>query len=222
MTGCLPARGTFQTKLFLAAIVDGGDRAGRRRRCCSRRRCAAEIDARIEQTLVAEARLAAELLARRSAVDGRWRTSTPRPTASAQLLGARVTFIAADGRVVGDSSETLEALATMENHAHAARSGRGADATGSGDAPRYSDTLKIDMLYVAVPVQHPAIAFVRVALPLTDIRQQLQPIADGDAHGARPRARRRGASLAWISRRASAGACARIAGRRGALPRAAI
>ena len=32
------------------------------------------------------------------------------------------------------------------------------------------------MLYVAVPVRHPAIAFVRVALPLTDIRQQLQPV----------------------------------------------
>ncbi len=30
------------------------------------------------------------------------------------------------------------------------------------------------MLYVAVPVTHPAIAFVRVALPLTDIRQQFR------------------------------------------------
>jgi two-component system, OmpR family, phosphate regulon sensor histidine kinase PhoR len=32
------------------------------------------------------------------------------------------------------------------------------------------------MLYVAVPVQHPAIAFVRVALPLTDVRHQLQAV----------------------------------------------
>ena len=63
----------------------------------------------------------------------------------------------------------------MENHAQrpevvAAR------ATGIGRSRRHSDTLKIDMLYVAVPVRHPAIAFVRVALPLTDVRHQLQPI----------------------------------------------
>ncbi len=32
------------------------------------------------------------------------------------------------------------------------------------------------MLYVAAPVQHPSIAFVRVALPLTDIRQQLRTV----------------------------------------------
>ena len=34
----------------------------------------------------------------------------------ARLIGAHVTFIAPDGRVVGDSSEPLEALATLENH----------------------------------------------------------------------------------------------------------
>ena len=57
------------------------------------------------------------------------------------------------------------------------------------------------MLYVAVPVQHPSIAFVRVALPLTDVRQQLQSHPHGDADGARrsrssarPRSR-------WSSRR---------------------
>ena len=45
---------------------------------------------------------------------------------------------------------------------------------GLGKGRRHSDTLNIDMLYVAVPVTHPAIAFVRVALPLTDIRQQFR------------------------------------------------
>jgi len=51
-----------------------------------------------------------------------------------------------------------------------------ARANGLGRARRHSDTLNIDMLYVAVPVRHPAIAFVRVALPLTDIGQQLRPV----------------------------------------------
>jgi two-component system phosphate regulon sensor histidine kinase PhoR len=49
-----------------------------------------------------------------------------------------------------------------------------ARAGGFGRAQRHSDTLNIDMLYVAVPLRHPAIAFVRVALPLTDVRHQLR------------------------------------------------
>jgi len=80
-----------------------------------------------------------------------------------------------DGRVVGDSAETLEGVAAMENHQQrpeVLEAGR----RGLGRSQRYSATLKIDMLYVAVPVRHPAIAFVRVALPLTDVRDQLRPV----------------------------------------------
>src|SRR5207302_6104143 len=50
--------------------------------------------------------------------------------------------------------------------------------TGLGRARRHSDTLKMDMLYVAVPVQHPAIAFARVALPLTGVRRELGAIVN--------------------------------------------
>ena len=60
------------------------------------------------------------------------RSSTSKPTASARLLGARVTFIAPDGGVVGDSSETLDGVAAMENHGAAARSARGRRAAASG------------------------------------------------------------------------------------------
>ena len=63
----------------------------------------------------------------------------------------------------------------MENH-HDRPEVIAARETGLGRARRYSATLKIDMLYVAVPVRHPAIAFVRVALPLTDVKQQLRPV----------------------------------------------
>jgi len=130
-----------------------------------------ETDRRIEATLVAEARLAAELLAQ----------APPQASAEAldaeanrmgDLIGARVTLIARDGRVVGDSAEPFEALGTLENHA-----GRpeilGATATGLGTARRASATLDIDMLYVAAPVTHETVAFVRMALPLSDVRQQL-------------------------------------------------
>jgi two-component system phosphate regulon sensor histidine kinase PhoR len=133
-----------------------------------------QIDARIENTLVAEARLAADLLARGTAF-----STVPELDEEAdrigELIGARVTFIAADGRVVGDSSEPVDALAGLENHAQRPEVVE-ARATGLGRARRYSATLKIDMLYVAVPVAHPAIAVVRVALPLTNIRQQLRPV----------------------------------------------
>jgi two-component system phosphate regulon sensor histidine kinase PhoR len=167
------ARLTFRAQLFLAAfaaallalVVAGSLFATTMRR---------QIDARIEETLVAEARLAADLLARDTAA-----STIPELDEEAdrigQLTGTRVTFIAPDGRVLGDSAETLEGIAAMENHRDrpeviAARE------TGLGHARRYSATLKIDMLYVAVPVRHPAIAFVRVALPLTDVRQQLQAV----------------------------------------------
>src|SRR4051794_4029594 len=169
----LPFRATFQAKFFVAALastlialaVAGALFATTMRR---------QIDERIENTLVAEARMAADLLAR-----GRPIATGPAGDQEADrlgaLLGARVTFIAADGRVVGDSAETLDGVAAMENHRDRPEV-VAAGASGLGRARRYSATLKIDMLYVAAPVRHSSIAFVRVALPLTDVRNQLQTV----------------------------------------------
>ena len=113
-----------------------------------------QIDAQIESTLVAEARLAAELLGARGAAP----TIVPELDDEAdrigELIGARVTFIAADGRVVGDSSEPLDGVAAMENHAQRPEV-VDARRAGLGRAARHSATLNIDMLYVAVPVRIP-------------------------------------------------------------------
>ena len=188
------ARATFQTKFFFAALsaaIIALGVAGVLFATTMRR----QIDARIEATLVSEARMAADLLAR----------GVPRPSVQelneeagrvGQLIGARVTFIAPDGRVVGDSAETLEGLAALENHAQRPEVVE-ARVRGLGRSQRYSATLKIDMLYVAVPVQHPAIAFVRVALPLTDVRHQLQTVltATLTALGV---ALLGGAAIAWV------------------------
>jgi hypothetical protein len=46
----------------------------------------------------------------------------------------------------------------------------------SADRGVTAPPVKFEMLYVAVPVNHPAIGFVRVALPLTDVRDQLQTV----------------------------------------------
>jgi two-component system, OmpR family, phosphate regulon sensor histidine kinase PhoR len=129
---------------------------------------------RIERGLVAEARLAADLLSHRSAVVS-GRELQDEALALARDIDARVTLIAADGRVVGDSSQDDAGLAALENHGSrpevvAARQ------RGMGVASRFSATLRIDMLYVAIPVRHPSIAFVRLALPLTDIQRQLHTI----------------------------------------------
>ena len=86
-----------------------------------------------------------------------------------------MTFIARDGRVFGDSAEAPGAVATMENHASRPEVIEARE-HGLGTARRHSDTINVDMLYVAVPVVHPSIAFVRVALPLTDIRQQFRGV----------------------------------------------
>ncbi|HJZ76848.1 MAG TPA: ATP-binding protein [Vicinamibacterales bacterium] len=166
-------RATFQAKFFVAALtasVIALAVAGVLFATTMR----GQIDQRNEDRLVAEARLAGDLLARAGPI-ATVQESDQEADRLGELIGARVTFIAADGRVVGDSAESLDGIAAMENHADrpeviAART------SGIGRARRYSATLKIDMMYVAVPVHHPSIAFVRVALPLTDVRNQLQAV----------------------------------------------
>src|SRR5262252_2851674 len=169
---------TFQAKVFSAATVAaviGLTVAGTIFATTAARR----TDERIEQTLVAQAKLAAELLSRSSPASlegasgaGLIALYEPEATRIGQLLDARVTFITHDGVVVGDSAESEAGVAGMENHA---RRPEVVDARehGLGISRRHSDTLNLDMLYVAVPVMHPAIAFVRVAVPLSSIRQQL-------------------------------------------------
>jgi two-component system phosphate regulon sensor histidine kinase PhoR len=171
-------RPSFQLKLFAAAfvtavlslIVAGVLFATSMQR---------DTNTRIERQLLAETRLAAELIGREGALT---RTNTRDLAALdseadrlGEVLSARVTLIAADGQVVGDSSEPLSVLPAMENHESRPEVLQ-ARAGGLGTARRHSGTLGVDMLYVAAPVTHPVIAFVRMALPLTDIRQQLRSV----------------------------------------------
>ena len=83
------------------------------------------------------------------------------------VLGLRVTLIRADGRVIGDSDVSRQRLPGLENHGGreevaAALAGR------SGRAVRRSETLGVDLLYVAAPLAGgDAAMVVRVAEPLT-------------------------------------------------------
>jgi two-component system phosphate regulon sensor histidine kinase PhoR len=79
-------------------------------------------------------------------------------------INARVTIIAINGTVLGDSDEDP---ATMENHATRPEV-MDALASGLGESTRYSTTLSKQMMYVAVPVKDQAttMGVARVALPL--------------------------------------------------------
>ena len=81
--------------------------------------------------------------------------------------GARVTVIAADGRVLADSAHDPE---TMENHANRPEI-RQAFAAGEGRAVRHSATLNHDLVYLALRHQpargEPVV--LRLALPLKQI-----------------------------------------------------
>jgi two-component system, OmpR family, phosphate regulon sensor histidine kinase PhoR len=81
-------------------------------------------------------------------------------------LGVRITVIAPDGRVLGDSGEPS---AMMENHANRPEV-VDAQAQGSGTSARFSTTVGDTMLYRAVRESHsgnPRI--IRVSVPLEDI-----------------------------------------------------
>ncbi len=78
----------------------------------------------------------------------------------------RVTLVEADGRVAGESHRSS---AGMENHRERPEI-RDALQTGSGWAIRHSDTLDMDMLYVAVRTGDGG-RVVRVALPTSQLRR---------------------------------------------------
>jgi two-component system phosphate regulon sensor histidine kinase PhoR len=88
-----------------------------------------------------------------------------------QEIAARVTIIAPDGKVLGDS---LENPAAMDNHATRPEI-KDAIASGLGESTRYSTTLGERMMYVAVPIsnQGTVLGLARVALPLTTIEKSV-------------------------------------------------
>ena len=91
-----------------------------------------------------------------------------------QDIEIRLTMIALDGTVLGDSQEDP---AAMENHAMRPEV---IDALGSGlgESTRYSTTLGVRMMYVAVPVTNEGnvLGVARVALPLTAVENSANHI----------------------------------------------
>jgi two-component system phosphate regulon sensor histidine kinase PhoR len=89
-----------------------------------------------------------------------------------RALGRRITVIAADGAVLGDSEVPLDSLPLLQNHAGRPEvvAARKAGAFGVGKDVRKSATLGVEYLYVARALPEPKGAVVRVALPVAAAR----------------------------------------------------
>ena len=87
---------------------------------------------------------------------------------------ARITVTNLKGSVLADSEKSQEEIVKMENHAQRPEI-KSALEGELGEIIRYSSTLKIDMLYTAIPLKDKSnvIGVVRLALPLTYIQRQL-------------------------------------------------
>jgi signal transduction histidine kinase len=141
-----------------------------------------------DQFLASEARLAGELWSR----DGAFPDSLADRLGTA--LARRVTLIAPDGRVVGDSEFDGAALARLQNHARRPEV-VAALATGMGSSRRTSPSTGEQESYVAVPVSGRGVA--RVSLPT----RRLDAVADDarrDVLGASLLALLGALVIAWI------------------------
>ncbi|HAD03290.1 MAG TPA: PAS domain-containing sensor histidine kinase, partial [Desulfuromonas sp.] len=122
----------------------------------------------IRANLQREARLAAQMASREMVDLGR--DAPQLAQAIGKTLQARVTIIAEDGRVVGDSELSATALAGLDNHR--SRPEIAAALTqGHGSSVRYSTTVGGRMLYVAVrlPAAARTPAVLRIAVPLAAV-----------------------------------------------------
>src|SRR5690348_8019959 len=106
-------RTRFRTKLFVASVA-----AAALSLLVAALLLSSELAARqraaIEQRLTDEAHLIADLLAAAPGLQGADLDREADRLGSA--LAARVTLIEPNGRVIGDSEQTIEELQTLENH----------------------------------------------------------------------------------------------------------
>ena len=86
-----------------------------------------------------------------------------------EATASRITVIALNGRVAGDSELPPELVRRMDNHGERPEV-QDALRFGKGVYRRYSNTLKTDMLYVAIPFGEPEYqGTVRAAMPLAEV-----------------------------------------------------
>ena len=125
----------------------------------------------LENELTAEARLASEIIAP-------YFSNTPNLTQLdalaknwSNVLEVRITIIAADGTVLGESDDDRT---LMDNHSARPEIIQ-AGQTGQGSSIRYSQTLGANLMYTAVATRLDGklVGFTRVALPLSQVEENI-------------------------------------------------
>jgi two-component system phosphate regulon sensor histidine kinase PhoR len=163
----------FRTKVFLASLTAAAAALAVATVIIARE-VRLEERAAIERRLRDQALLIADLLSRNTARAADQDVDVEADRLAGVVKG-RVTLIAPDGRVLGDSDLDGDRILALDNHA-----GRpeivAAREHGIGIVERFSATESREMLYAAVPAAHPGIGFVRVALPITDVTVQLRRV----------------------------------------------
>jgi two-component system phosphate regulon sensor histidine kinase PhoR len=126
---------------------------------------------RLQEQLIAEAKLIGDALPQ----DPSSARYDPLAYHYARLLNARITIIAPDGVVLGESHQSR---VEMDNHLNRPEVQR-AWAAGQGSSARFSQTVGYEMMYAAVRVTakeqtaEPVVGFIRVALPLSEVNAQV-------------------------------------------------
>ena len=125
------------------------------------------VEARSTERLRAEAGLLAEMV-RAAAPEADYSSLAAE---SGRRLGLRVTFIDADGRVLGDSARERDSLGSVANHLSRPEIAAAA-ASGEGIARRLSDTTGLRYVYVARRVDGGGpVRFARLALPAARMQE---------------------------------------------------
>ena len=92
----------------------------------------------------------------------------------ARISNSRVTLVDAQGRVLADSEKDIT---TMENHFSRPEL-QESRLKGKGKSIRFSQTIGIDMLYVAIPIKSESqiTGYIRLARPLHDVKNAIEKI----------------------------------------------
>ena len=128
----------------------------------------------IRSSLLSQARLAGHLIA----LQPPWPDDAGADVEADELgtlLKVRVTLVARDGRVLGDSELDGPELAAVENHADRLELTE-AERLGEGTAVRASATTGVETMYAGVAVASGPARYVRLALPLTAVETRVASV----------------------------------------------
>jgi two-component system, OmpR family, phosphate regulon sensor histidine kinase PhoR len=131
----------------------------------------------VEEGLTAETKLIAEYFQDIPLQDNNWKNIDSLTDFLGQKVSARVTIIDTSGKVLGDSYKSGPELLAVENHLSRPEV-QEALKVGIGSQVRFSQTVKMKMFYLAIPILQDGnlSGFARLALPLTQVSRQTYQI----------------------------------------------